>query len=288
MTERMITLANGHAVWTRTVGGGSGLPLLLLHGGPGAGHDYLEPLEALASERAVIFYDQLGCGHSDRPGARALWTIERFADEVAEVRAALGLGRCHVLGQSWGGWLGIEYLLRRPEGLASVVLASTSASIPQFTAECRRLMGRLPPEMRDAIERHGARGELDHPAYRAAADAFYSRHVCRLPNWPDCMMRTVANLDGNPVYETINGPNEFTVIGNLRYWDRREALGGIEVPVLVTCGRHDELGPACAATLHEDIPGARIAIFEKSAHVAHIEEPDLYREVVSAFLAQHD
>ena len=115
--ESRLTLRNGHKVWTKIVGDGSGIPLLLLHGGPGAGHDYLEPLAALGDERPVIFYDQLGCGKSDIPDNSALWTIERFADEVDEVREQLGIDRCHLLGQSWGGWLGLEYVLRIPPGL---------------------------------------------------------------------------------------------------------------------------------------------------------------------------
>ncbi len=286
--ETRIRLDNGHAVWTRTIGDGPGLPLLLLHGGPGAGHDYLEPLAALADQRPVVFYDQLGCGRSDIPDNRALWTIERFADEVDEVRAKLGLERCHVLGQSWGGWLGIEYLLRAPRGIASFVLASTSASIPQFARECERLIAALPQPHRDALRHHGARGEFDHPDYAAAEEAFYRRHLCRLEEWPDCILRSVENLHHTPVYETINGPNEFTTIGNLRYWDRTADLPRITTPVLVTCGRHDELGPACAETLATHIPDAKMQVFEASAHVPHIEEPEAYLERVGAFLRRHD
>jgi len=286
--ERMIELTNGHRVWSRVTGEGPGLPLLLLHGGPGAGHDYLEPLGELASERPVVFFDQLGCGRSDRPENRALWTIERFADEVSQVRDALGLRRCHILGQSWGGWLAIEYMLRRPAGVASVVLASTSCSIPEFTAECERLIALLPPEHTDALNTHGARGAFDHPAYIAALDVFYARHLCRLPEWPDCLQRSVANLDGNIVYDTINGPNEFTTIGNLRYWNRTHDLHRITEPVLITCGRHDELGPSCAATMQARLPVAHTKIFEASAHVAHIEEAEAYRACVSEFLRAHD
>lgn len=286
--EQFVTLANGHRVWTNTVGDGAGVPLLLLHGGPGAGHDYLEPLEALGGERPVVFYDQLGCGRSDIPDNRALWTIERFADEIDEVRAALGLGRCHMLGQSWGGWLGVEYLLRQPPGLASFVLASTSASIPQFSAECERLIAQLPDAHRDALREHGARGDYEHPDYAAAEEVFYQRHLCRLEPWPDCLLRSVENLHHTPVYDAINGPNEFTTIGNLRYWDRSGDLGRIRTPVLVTCGRHDELGPACAQTLVAGIAGAELAIFENSAHVPHVEESAAYLERVAAFLRLHD
>jgi proline-specific peptidase len=288
MAERKVTLANGYQVWTRTIGGGPGLPLLLLHGGPGAGHDYLEPLEALADDRPVIFYDQLGCGRSDKPDSRALWTIERFADEVDEVRTALGLTRCHILGHSWGGWLGIEYLLRQPRGLASIVLASTSASIPLFAAECDRMIGLMSDEHRHALAHHGMRSDFEHPAYEAAVNEFMARHVFRLPDMPDCLMRTIENLHHNQVYETINGPNEFTTIGNLRYWDRTNDLSSVDLPVLITCGRHDELGPACAAPMQERIKGARTVIFEDSAHCAHIEEHDAYLATVGEFLRQHD
>ena len=286
--ECWLELSNGYKVWTKTVGDGPGLPLLLLHGGPGGGHDYLEPLEALSSDRPVIFYDQLGCGKSDMPDNRALWTIERFADEVQEVREALGLKRCHMLGQSWGGWLGIEYMLRQPAGLQSFVLASTSSSVPQFSAECDRLIFELPQEHREALQYHGARAEFEHEAYAEAEAVFYSRHLCRLEEWPDCILRTVENLHHNTVYETINGPNEFTTIGNLRYWNRTPELGQIKIPVLITCGRYDELGPACATKLHEGLSNAEMVIFENSAHVAHIEEPEAYREKISQFLARND
>lgn len=282
--ETFITLKNGYRLWSKTVGDGPGIPLLTLHGGPGAGHDYLEPLEALGNDRPVIFYDQLGCGKSDRPDARPLWTIERFADEIDEVRLALGLEEVHMLGQSWGGWLGVEYLLRQPRGLKSFVLASTSSSLPQFSAECERLIGELPQDMREALALHGPHGEFDHPAYAAAAQEFYMRHVCRLPVWPDCLMRTVANLDHNAVYEAMNGPNEFTVIGNLRYWNRTAELPAVKTPVLITVGRYDELSPACAQTMYDQLPDAKMVIFEHSAHTAHIEEPELYMKTVADFL----
>ena len=283
--EGFITISTGHRLWYKIVGEGSGTPLLTLHGGPGAGHDYLEPLEALGNDRPVIFYDQLGCGKSDKPDARPMWTIERFADEIDEVRAALGLERIHLLGQSWGGWLGIEYLLRQPAGIVSAVLASTSASIPQFTRECERLIGEMPEEMQRALREHGLTGNYADPGYQAAMMEFYKRHLCRLPEWPGCVMRTVANLDGNQVYDTINGPNEFTTIGNLRYWNRIPDLHQIRVPVLLTCGRYDELGEVCSRTILDRIPDGRLEIFEHSAHVAHAEEPDAYNNTVAAFFS---
>ena len=281
---------DGHKVWYRRAGQG-GVPLLLLHGGPGAGHDYLEPLEGLAEDRAVIFYDQLGCGLSDQPDDLSLWRMPRFVREVDTVRRALGLEQVHILGQSWGGWLAIEYMLSAPKGVAGLVLASTSASIPQFRAEAMRLIGDLPPEHAEAILLHEAAGTYDDPEFQAGMDVFYKRHVCRLESWPDCLMRTVANLGsggGHTVYNTMNGPTEFTIVGNLKDWDRTACLGQIAAPTLITVGRHDEITPNCAETIHRGIPGSRVVVFENSAHCAHIEEPERYCRVVADFLRAHD
>jgi len=274
---------DSHQIWYRRVGSG-GIPLLTLHGGPGAGHDSLEPLEGLTNDRPVIFYDQLGCGRSDQPDNRSLWRIERFVAEVDTVRHALRLEKIHLLGQSWGGWLAIEYMLSRPQGVVSLILASTSASLPQFVAETTRLKTELPLEIYQTLQRYETAGDYHHPDYEAAVLEFYKRHVCRLDPWPEPLLRTVANLNGNAVYETMNGPNEFIVIGNLKNWDRTDRLGEITVPTLITVGRYDELTPACAETLHRGIPNSRMVIFEESAHLAHLEEADTYLQVIADFM----
>ncbi len=278
---------DGYKVWYRQVGSG-GIPLLTLHGGPGAAHDYLEPLQSLATDRAVIFYDQLGCGRSDQPNDRALWRIERFVNEIDTVRHALGLSEIHLLGHSWGGWLAIEYMLSRPQGVVSLVLASTSASLQQFVTETIRLKQSLPANVYKIMQHYEKLGDYRHPDYEAAVLEFYKRHLCRLDPWPEPVLRSVEYLTGNPVYETMNGPNEFTVIGNLKDWDRTNRISEITTPTLITVGRHDELTPACAETLHRGIPNSRLVIFEDSAHVAHIEEPDRYLPVVADFLANNE
>jgi proline-specific peptidase len=272
-------------IWYRCVGR-DGIPLLVLHGGPGAGHDYLEPLEGLATGRQVVLYDQLGCGRSDQPDDRSLWRMERFVAEVGQVRDALGLKRIHLFGQSWGGWLAIEYMLSQPVGVVSLVLASTSASIPQFVAEAARLKAALPPDVYHTLQRHEAAGDLHHPEYEAAVRQFYARHVCRLDPWPECLLRTVRNLEGNAVYETMNGPNEFTVVGNLKHWDRTDRLGEITLPTLITVGRYDEITPTCAETLRRGIPQAELRLFPDSSHTAHLEETESYLRAVQEFLAR--
>ncbi len=293
--EGRIEVEDRYSVWYRIVGAGPAdpgrneTPLLVLHGGPGCGHDYLEPVSALATERPVVFYDQLGCGRSDRPDDPGRWVIDRFVQEIDLVRAALGLRRVHLLGHSWGGWLALEYLATRPGGPAAagverVVLASTSASLAAFEAETRRLRTLLPPEDRAALDEGDVTGDVHSDAYHEAAGEFYRRHVCRLPDWPEPMLRTIANMEHNQSYGVMQGPNELVVTGNLRLWDRTADLARIDVPTLVTCGRHDEMGPPCADLLAAGIPGAELSVFEHSSHTAHLEEPGAYLATVAAFL----
>jgi proline-specific peptidase len=279
----------GGSVWFRRQGGGDRTPLLILHGGPGAASYYVEPLaERMSAHRPTIVYDQLGCGRSDKPDNPSLWTIDRSVEEVDQVRRALGLERCHLLGQSWGGWLSIDYMCREPQGIAGLVLASTSASIPQFVAEAGRLIEALPEPARTTLIELGARGEYDRPEYGEAVQEFYRRHLCRLDPWPEAMRKSAEELDGNQVYLTMNGPTEFDVIGSLRTWDRTADLERISAPTLMTCGRFDEITPACSETLRDGIAGARMVVFEQSAHCAHLEEAELYASTVEAFLTEVD
>lgn len=278
----------GGQVWYKVVGSGESVPLLTLHGGPGGGHDYLEPLNALASERPIVFFDQLGCGKSDTPDDVSLWRIDRFVDEVTAVRDALGLDRIHLLGHSWGGWLAIEYMLGAPSGVVSLTLASTSASIPQFVHEAGTLISELPREMAETMRRLEAKGDFENPEFEAGMMEFYKRQLCRLDPWPDPIMRSLENLDGNIVYETMNGPTEFTVIGNMKDWNRIEKLSEIVAPTLITCGRYDELTPACSRTLRQGIMNSRMHVFERSAHMAHLEETESYLQILSEFLRDFD
>jgi len=179
-------------------------------------------------------------------------------------------------------------MARGPEGVVGLVLASTSASIAEFVAGARGLIDELPEPHRTALTELGARGEYDHPDYRAGEQEFYRRHLCRLDPWPDALVRSSTQMEGNQVYATMNGPTEFDVIGTLRTWDRRPDLGRIDVPTLATCGRYDEITPDCSETIVAGIPDARMVVFEESAHVAHLEEGELYAKVVEDFLAARE
>ena len=284
----------GYRVWYAVVGEAAAqpgkLPLLCLHGGPGACHDYLESLAAVARDgRAVVFYDQLGCGNSDHPDDPALWTVPLFVEEVEVVRRALGLDRVHLLGQSWGGMLAMEYALTQPRGVASLTVASSPASMVQWMAEANRLRADLPADVQSALNRHEAAGSTDSPEYQAAMRVFYARHVIRTQPMPEAVARSFAKLEAWPqVYHTMNGPSEFHVVGSLRRWDIVDRLPEIELPTLVTSGRHDEATPLIAGTVHRGIPGSQWVVFEHSSHMAHVEEAERYRAVLSDFLARHD
>jgi proline-specific peptidase len=279
----------GYQVWYRIVGGPEApgqRPLLCLHGGPGTPHDYLEPLEALAATgRRVIFYDQLGAGNSEHVHNPALWTVPLFVEELGVVRQALGLTDVHLLGQSWGGMLAMQYALTQPAGLASLIVADSPASMRQWVAEANRLRALLPPEVQATLLAHEAAGTTTDPAYQQAMLVYYRRHLCRLDPWPDCVNRTFEKLAQAPeVYNTMNGPSEFHVTGVIKDWDIVDRLGEIHLPTLVLSGRYDEATPLIAETVARGIPGAEWVLFEHSAHMPHVEETERCLRVVTDFL----
>jgi proline-specific peptidase len=279
----------GYKTWYRIVGEKEEvgkLPLICLHGGPGATHDYFGSLEAFAaSGRRVILYDQLGWGNSDHISDPSMWTIDLFVGELGTLRRALGLERIHILGHSWGGQLGMEYALTQPKGLASLILADTLASAPQWAVEAARLVSELPLEVQQTIQKHEAAGTTDSPEYEQAMEVF-SRHYAggHIDPKPEWVVQAFDKLETNEVYLTMWGPSEFCVTGTLKDWDITNRLGEIHVPTLVLCGRHDEATPSLAEAIHRGIPGSELVIFENSAHFPHIEETERYLEVLSRFL----
>ena len=201
--------------------------LLCLHGGPGLPCDYVRDSHSVMAAHGyrVVVYDQLGCGQSDKPDDTALFTVPRYVDEVEAVRTALGLGRVHLLGQSWGTWLGTEYCLKYLDNVASYVIANGSGSVPHTVSEMKRLRAALGPETVAMMQRHEAQGTTDHPAYQAAVTILYRRHLCRVDDWPAPLQRSLDGIN-MAVYGTMWGPNEFCCIGTLRDWDRLQDMGG--------------------------------------------------------------
>jgi proline iminopeptidase len=219
----------------------------------------------------------------------SLWVSERFVREVEAVVAGLGLDRFHVLGQSWGSMLATDYALAGPSGLASLILASPPLSIPRWLVDCADYRAALPERTRAILDREEAAGTTDSPEYEAATMVFYQRHVCRLDPWPRDVNEAMAGM-GTVVYHTMWGPNEFNMSGGrLDSYDRTPDLHRLgDWPVLFTCGRFDEATPDATAWYRSLVPGAEIAVFERSSHMPHVEERDAYMATVRDFLRRAD
>lgn len=275
----------GGRIWYQAAGEGE--PLVLLHGGPGATSDYLEALMAIADTGyRVVRYDQLGSGRSDRPQNTALWTVDRFVAELEVVRGVLGFETMHLLGQSWGAFLALEYALAWPERLQTLTLYSGAASTQQCFEGMNILRAQLPPETVAKMSQFEAAGVYDDPDYLAAVQILLNRHLCRRQPWPEALTRSMQNMS-EAVYRTMWGPNEFTLTGNLASFDRTDRLGEIEIPTLIVCGRYDEVVPACSETLHAGIRNSRLEIFEHASHLSHLEEPGQFFSLLLEFLADH-
>jgi len=281
----------GHRTWYRIIGEGEAdgkLPLLCLHGGPGATWHHLEPYQDLAEGRRVVVYDQLGCGNSviAEPHDAALWTLELYLEEIDSIRAALDLECCHVLGHSWGGMLGMAYAAQRPSGLVDLVVQSSPASVPFWLQELDRLRAELPPEIEATLRRHEREGTTDSEEYQTAMMVFYDRHVCRIRPWPDWLQRTFDGIETNPeVYRTMNGPSEFHVIGPLKNFDITGQLPAIGAPTLLFCGEFDEVTPATVSRAHRAIPGSQFVVLEGCSHMPQAERPDLTLGLLRGWLA---
>ena len=273
----------GYRMFYRLFGTPTKGTVLCLHGGPGATHDYLLPLADLAQFGfRVVFFDQLGCGRSQRPRGTKLYTVEHNVEEVEGMRRALKLGRVHLMGSSYGGALALATALKYQRNLRSLIITSGLASIPLTVHEMWRLVNRLPRAVRNAIHRYDAAGDFQNPQYLRAVDVFYRRYLCRLPVWPHEVVHSLGQI--GIVYQIMNGPNEFTITGRIRDWDVTDQLPRIRLPTLVTVGRYDEVTPRVAEAIHRGIHGSRLVRFEKSSHLAMWEERALYVARVRDFL----
>lgn len=283
------------STWYKVVGDlkSSKTPVMVLHGGPGAAHNYCEPIADVLAQtgRAAVLYDQIGCGNSthlvDKP--KEFWTPELFMKELTELTKHLGIAdRYNIVGQSWGGMLGMQFAITRPKGLNALVVADSPASMEVWVSEANKLRKELPPEVEATLLKHEAAGTTDDVAYIAAVDVFYSRHLCRIPQ-PPYVVASFTQLAADPtVYHTMNGPSEFHVIGSLKTWDIRAQLKEITVPTLLVSGQYDEATPTMVKEIKGLIPGSKWELFAESSHMPHVEEPAKFKRVVSEFLDSHD
>ncbi len=284
MSENDTFLAvNGFRLFYRSFGNGKNT-LLCLHGGPGATHDYLLPLGGLGGDEIrVILYDQLGCGKSERPREKSRYNIEYGVEEVEGVRQALNLGKINLFGNSYGGALALQYALKYQRNISKLIISSGLASFRETVEEMMRLRTLLPKEVQDVYAKYEAAEDYQNPEYLKAVEVFYRNFLCRLPEWPEELSRTMNGISTD-VYWSMNGPNEFTIIGNLKDWDITARLREIRAPTLITVGKYDEVTPKVAETIHRGIPGSKLIIFENSAHVAMLEERQRYLKTLREFI----
>ena len=276
---------DGYEVVTYSYGSGDNV-LFLLNGGPGLPCDYLRDPHIFLAEEGyrIVAFDQLGCGKSDRPDDPSLWSITRYVEEVETVRKALGLEKINLLGQSWGGWLSIEYALTYPDAIQSLVLANTCGDLPHLTTELNRMRNALGSETVAMMLHHESMETIDHPEYQAAITILNYRHVCRLKEWPSSLLASVNDWNMGP-YGTMQGPNEFLYIGNLKDWNRISEMARLKMPTLIITGTHDEIGPACALRMHNALPNSKVVVFPNSSHVPFYEEPEDYFAALRSFLS---
>ncbi|MEU9191467.1 proline iminopeptidase-family hydrolase [Streptomyces sp. NPDC048484] len=284
-----------HRTWYRVTGDlRSGLPVLVaVHGGPGSTHDYLLNLASLAEIGwPVVHYDQIGNGGSSHLPDRGaeFWTVELFLNELDNLLCSLGIADNYVLfGQSWGGMLSAKHASAKPAGLRGLIIANAPASYPLWLNEMKVLREQLPPGVNEVLLRHEAAGTTESHEYVDAMTVFYNKHVCRLAPWPRDIMASLSEVYNNPtVYQSMNGPSEFHVIGTLRDWSVLDCIADISVPSLLISGRYDEATPATVQPFHDLIPDVRWEIFEESSHLPHLEEPERFIEVMAEFLKHLD
>ncbi|KAI1147055.1 Alpha/Beta hydrolase protein [Nemania diffusa] len=269
--------------------------LVALHGGPGAGHQYLSPLADVYEKYQipVVFYDQVGCGRSTRfrekQGDTTFWTFELFIKELDNLVDHLQLRAkgFYLLGQSWGGMLGGAYAALQPKGLKKLVLSGSPASIPLLAKGARELLDALPEPERTIIAECDKRGDHESEEFENAAQAFYTRHVCRLNPYPEDILSAFVNLKEDPsVYMTMQGPSEFVIVGSFKDWEGWKDAHKIEAPTLLLNGRYDEATDQCVQPWFDHIPKVKWVTLENSSHMGHFEERERFIQLVGEFLSE--
>ncbi len=281
------------SVWTKRIGNNPDLKLLLLHGGPGATSEYFEAFDSHLPAAGVeyYYYDQLGAGRSDQPDEPSLWELDRFVDEVEQVRQALGLDRDTfvLLGHSWGGILAIEYALAHQDHLRGLVISNMMASASAYTAYAAQvLMPAMDPAVLAEIQALEAAGDTEDPRYEELLTPhYYEHHILRMPaaEWPDPVQRAFAHINYR-IYVPMQGPSEMGMSADatLATWDRVEDLGRIQVPTLVIGARHDTMDPAHMEMMARRLPQGRYLYCARGSHMAMYDDQETYVNGLIDFL----
>ena len=282
-------------VWTKRVGNNPTVKVLLLHGGPGFTHEYLEAFDSYLPGAGVeyYYYDQLGSAYSDQPDEADLWEIPRFVDEVEQVRKALGLDgtNLYLFGHSWGGILAIEYALKYPRNIRGLIISDMMSSIPAYNEYAKKvLMPEMDPKALAEIQALEDAGKTDDPRYmELLMPSHYEKHILRLPadQWPDPVMRALKHL--NPmVYVPMQGPSEFRASGKLVRWDRTADLEKITLPTLVIGARYDTMDPQFMEMMSKKLKKGRYLYCANGSHLAMYDDQKTYMDGIIAFLKDVD
>jgi proline iminopeptidase len=268
-------------VWTKRFGNNPRIKVLLLHGGPAATHEYLESFEGFLPPEGIelIYYDQLGSAYSDQPKDEDLWTIDRFTDEVEQVRKALGLrpDNFYLLGHSWGGMLAVEYALKYGQNLKGLVISNMMMSIPDYNRYASEVLAKgMDPAVVKEIRELEAKGDYENPRYEALLiPNFYAKHICRLPEWPDAVNRTFAKLN-KKIYILMQGPSEFRSSGRIEKWDRKADLPKLSMPTLVIGAKHDTMDPAHMQWVAGQVKQGSFLLCPDGSHFAMWDDQKAY------------
>jgi proline iminopeptidase len=275
---RMLPVAIGkYKVWTKKVGSGP-LKVLLLHGGPGFSHEYLEAFESFLPRAGIemYYYDQLGCNNSDQPDDDSLWTLARYAAEVEEVRAGLGLEQFVLYGHSWGGILAIEYALQHPQHLRRLVISNMTAGVQTFLKRIDFVKHQLSAKSLAQLLVLEDQKAYDSPEYqRIMMQELYPKVLCRIEPWPEPLLRTLRHSNDR-IYNLMQGKSELLVTGNLKSWERWEQLPAIKTRALTIGSAYDEMDPEDLKKMASLMPHAKYAFCPKGSHMCMWDDQQTY------------
>ena len=280
-------------VWTKRFGNNPRIKVLLLHGGPAMGHEYMECFESFFQKEGFEFYeyDQLGSSYSDQPKDSSLWTIEHYVEEVEQVRKALGLNKdnFYILGNSWGGILGIEYALKYQDNMKALIISNMMASCPDYGRYASEVLAKqMDPQVLDTIRQIEAKGDFSNPKYfELLMPNFYAKHLCRLPEWPDAVNRTFKHVN-TEVYTIMQGPSEFGIGGRLKNWDRKADLPKLTVPTLTIGGKYDTMDPEHMKWMSTQVQKGRYLHCPNGSHLAMWDDQQIYMDGVIKFIKDVD
>lgn len=287
------TAAGTFKVWTKRFGNNPRIKVLLLHGGPAAGHEYMECFESFFPQEGYEFYeyDQLGSSYSDQPKDTSLWHLDRFVEEVEQVRKAIGADSTnfYLLGNSWGGILGMQYALKYQSNLKALIVADMMASCPDYGKYADEVLAKqMDPAVLAGIRDLEAKKDFDNPRYmELLMPNFYAVHLCRLPEWPDPVVRTFKHINSE-IYTLMQGPSEFGIGGNLANWDIKDRLKEIRVPTLMVGAKWDTMDPKAMEEQSKMVQHGRYLYCPNGSHMCMWDDQQVFMDGVIKFIRDVD